>query len=432
MKRKIGVCWAMAILVGLIFAGSLFTFQTVVAAEKPVLRVWFFKSFYAARNEAYMAQVQEFAKQKGIDVDVYFFTDAEYKIKLTSAVMAGAPPDVSEMLHEGPPRFHGMGELADITEVAKEVDKDLGIFPMFLAGVKYDGKFWALPKCHHPHVWFVRTDILKEAGAKEPETWQEVYEAAVKIRDKVKGIFPIGATFNRSTDGDSLAMTLLYSHGGSLCKSDGKTVAFDSPNTLAAVKMMEKMMEPGLQPPGVMAWTDPHNNEAWVAGKIAMTLNSVTIYMKLKQDKNPILENTKMLAMPAGPAGRATLANTLYLGVFKKGKNPELGKELIRYLMKPENQFAWMEASEGQASPISRKGVEHKFSWYIPAYENAQKGAEIAKNHGYPGPVTRAAVEVSAQWVLPDMAAQVIVGKVPPKKAIEEATKTIKEIYSKF
>ncbi len=48
---------------------------------------------------------------------------------------------------------------------------------------------------------------------------------------------------------------------------------------------------------------------------------------------------------------------------------------------------------------------------------------------GYPGPLTAAAVEVQAQYMLCDMAGRVVSGGLSPEAALKEAHKRVEEIH---
>jgi len=48
---------------------------------------------------------------------------------------------------------------------------------------------------------------------------------------------------------------------------------------------------------------------------------------------------------------------------------------------------------------------------------------------GYPGPITPAAIEVQAQYILCDMAGRVVVGGLSPEAALKEAHKRIEDVY---
>ncbi len=48
---------------------------------------------------------------------------------------------------------------------------------------------------------------------------------------------------------------------------------------------------------------------------------------------------------------------------------------------------------------------------------------------GYPGPLTLAAAEVQAQNVLTEMAARVVIGRLSPETALNEAHQRVEEIH---
>ena len=53
-------------------------------------------------------------------------------------------------------------------------------------------------------------------------------------------------------------------------------------------------------PPGVNSWTDPSNNEAYLAGKIFFTNNAGTMFAKAVFDKNPVKDDTYLMLPPKG------------------------------------------------------------------------------------------------------------------------------------
>ena len=57
---------------------------------------------------------------------------------------------------------------------------------------------------------------------------------------------------------------------------------------------------------------------------------------------------------------------------------------------------------------------------------------KLGRPVGWPGPTTPAAAEVISSNVLTDMLTRVIVDKVTPEKAVDEANQRIKEIYDRL
>ena len=78
-------------------------------------------------------------------------------------------------------------------------------------------------------------------------------------------------------DGRSTNYPVLWAFGGKEFEADGKTVALNSPQTLKAVEWYTEMYK--VMDPGVTAWLDPDNNQAFLAGKVSATVNVNTIYL---------------------------------------------------------------------------------------------------------------------------------------------------------
>ena len=70
--------------------------------------------------------------------------------------------------------------------------------------------------------------------------------------------------------------------------------------------------------------------------------------------------------------------------------------------------------------------------WNTPNGKTIVETVKIGHPVGWPGPTTPAAAEVVSSNVLTDMVTQVIVDKVTPEAAVDEANKRIKEIYDRL
>ena len=58
-------------------------------------------------------------------------------------------------------------------------------------------------------------------------------------------------------------------------------------------------------PPGVNGWTDTSNNEAWLAGTLGFTNNAYTLYAQSFATKNPVYDQTAIVAGIRRPRHRA-------------------------------------------------------------------------------------------------------------------------------
>ncbi len=109
-------------------------------------------------------------------------------------------------------------------------------------------------------------------------------------------------------------------------------MTFNSPETVAAITFLADIHTnakyKNALPPGVEGWTDPSNNEAWLAGTIGFTQNAYTLYAKSLADKNPVYDNTAILPGVLGPGTDQIISvpSYFYFTLFKNGKNPESGE----------------------------------------------------------------------------------------------------------
>jgi 2-dehydropantoate 2-reductase len=141
-------------------------------------------------------------------------------------------------------------------------------------------------------------------GVKLPKLYDpDVVEMAKKCQDPSKDIWGFGQTLNRSDDGNGYMNNILLDYGGGVWDKDGKPAlgtSFLKQNLAALQFSVDTIQKHKIQPPGVMSWTDVHNNEAFIAGKLVSTNNGASLYYGLVSKKNPIAEKTLVIQTPGG------------------------------------------------------------------------------------------------------------------------------------
>jgi ABC-type glycerol-3-phosphate transport system substrate-binding protein len=78
---------------------------------------------------------------------------------------------------------------------------------------------------------------------------------------------------------------------------------------------------------------------------------------------------------------------------------------------------------------VYMKRVEHPYWKSDPNFPGMLQNVLRGTWPGYPGPITPAAIEVQAQYILCDMAGRVVVGGLSPEAALKEAHKRVEDIY---
>jgi multiple sugar transport system substrate-binding protein len=402
------------------------------AQSKTKLRVWLFKTYVTACNDILARHVETWAKERNVEVEFDWATFGDREQKFVAAIEAGNPPDVAEMNYQGPMRYRPA--LRDISKLAKEIaDARGGLFPFAERVVQFQGQYYGVAHQGFGGGLHIRKDILAEKGLKMPRVYDpDVIEVARKCQDPSKELWGFGQTLNRSDDGNGFMQNILWDYGGSAWDKDGKPALATThlKQNMAALQFaVDTIQKHKIQPPGVMGWTDVHNNEAFMAGKLVCTNNGASLYYAMGVKKHPLFEKTQVILTPGGPAGSFVFTGAYNWGIFKASKYAELCEDMIRWVEDEKRFEEFMKASLGQAGPVYKSRAEHPYWKTDPNFEGMKDNVLRSVWPGYPGPITPAAIEVQAQYILCDMAGRVVVAGLSPEAALKEAHKRVEDIY---
>jgi multiple sugar transport system substrate-binding protein len=402
------------------------------AQTGPTLRVWLFKSFVTDGNEILARQVEAWAKERKVQVEMDWASFRDREQKFVAGIEAGNPPDVAEMNYQGPMRYRPA--LRDVTALAKDIAAARGgLLPYAERVVSLGGQYYGVARLAFPGGLFVRKDLLDAKGLKMPKVYDpDVVEMAKKCQDPSQDLWGFGQTLNRSDDGNGFMQSILWDYGGSAWDKDGKPALATTylKQNLEALKFaVDTIQKHKIQPPGVMGWTDVNNNEAYMAGKLVSTNNGASLYYAMVAKKHPLAAKTQVALTPGGPAGSFVAAGAYNWGIFKASKHAELSEDLIRWVEDETRFEEYMKASIGQAGAVYKKRAEHPYWKTDPNFDGMLQNILRSVWPGYPGPITPAAIEVQAQYILCDMAGRVVVGGLSPEAALKEAHKRVEDVH---
>jgi ABC-type glycerol-3-phosphate transport system substrate-binding protein len=402
------------------------------AQSKTKLRVWLFKSYVTACNDILAKHVEAWALERRVDVEFDWATFGDREQKFVAAIEAGNPPDVAEMNYQGPMRYRPA--LRDVTKLAKEIaDARGGLLPYAERVVQFQGQYFGVAHQAFGNGLHIRKDLVAEKGLKMPKLYDpDVIDIAKKCQDPAKELWGFGQTLNRSDDGNGFMQNILWDYGGGAWDKDGKPALATSnlKANLAALQFsVDTIQTHKIQPPGVMGWTDVHNNEAFMAGKLVCTNNGASLYYAMGSKKHPLFAKTQVILTPGGPAGSFIATGAYNWGIFKATKHADLAEDMIRWVEDEKRFEEFMKVSLGQAGPVYKVRAEHPYWKTDPNFEGMKDNILRSVWPGYPGPITPAAIEVQAQYILCDMAGRVVVGGLAPEAALKEAHKRVEDIY---
>ncbi len=361
-----------------------------------------------AENRLLQQIVDTFNKANTGKIAVKLNQVPDYDTTLAKDLASGNPPDVFYVDEFRLKDLVQAGALAPIGDKMTNVDD---FYPSLKAAFTYNGTFYCAPKDFSTLGLEINTDMFDKAGLKAPTTWDELSAAAKALTTKdVTGI-ALPADMARY-------LAFIYQAGGALTDDAFTKSTVNSPEVLTAIKYYTGLYTSGYgKTPADLGAGWP--GEAFAKGKVAMAIEGNWIVPFLK-DNAPNLKY-KVVELPAGPKGKATLAFTVCYGVAANGKNMESAVTLANYLTGPDGMKAWTDL--GLAMP-TRKSLRDGWLQKFPDLQAFLAGADYARKWQFVPGWNAVKDKADAQ------VQNIFGGQQTPEDALTEIEKTETEILS--
>jgi multiple sugar transport system substrate-binding protein len=336
-------------------------------------------------------------------------------------------------------------QVVPVTDIVQEVSKKLGPMSRVARKSTYNPKtkqFYGFPDDYAPDPVQYRRSYLQEAGV-SLNSWESLRQGAPKL--KAIG-HPVGLGMSNEIDSNMLLTSLLYCYGGFIQNEENRIVIGQGAprrGAIQALTVMRDIYRRGMSDE-VFAWTAASNNQAFLAGRLSVALNAISIARSAELSGNtPLSDDTWLASIPRGPHMR--MGNEHVMGVFviwKFAKNKEAAKKyLIDQQLGYREHFirsgfynfpAWTGAIKGGFKEIRRLSAQdtHKpRGKYTVLTTIAEK---YTTNPGHPGNTTPVIDEIFNTFLIPQMFAEVAQGKSTPAEAVSDFARKAQGIYRKW
>jgi len=303
------------------------------------------------------------------NIQVFYTPDPEnYQERVLADFQAGTAPDVFQGCCTHFPAWAQMEYTLDLSPYV-ETDLDQSIIDdwdeaQYQAFFTSDGKQFGLPKYHGALALYYNKDIFDEYGVAYPdETWDhDDYLDAMKLlthdNDGDGQIDLWGSMMNISWD---RVQVRVNAWGGHLVDPDDptrslmcETEAMEAMEWIRARMWDDRVMASALDVQGLSTRKE---DGSWA-------LKDILVGADFRIGVAPL---------PAGPAGRATLATTDGFGIYSGTKHPEEAWELVKFLISKDYGRAMAQANFLQPA---RASLVEDWAGFIRE-EFPQKAADI-------------------------------------------------------
>jgi len=399
--------------------------------------------YFAAVQDLFRENVVQFAADKGIELDISTANPeifGDFLAKMVAAVEAGNPPDLSYHVLSIP-QMYALDILEDMTDVVEQAISQYGAVVPRIAefNAKIDGKWWAVPFMSVTGAYFARRDVFEAKGidVNTLDTWDAMRDAALEVSDPDNQMWGWGFSINRSGDAHGLILGVIQGFGGSFTDETGLVVTFNSPETVAAVEWLSEIYTSDkykpMLPPGVESWTDTGNNEAYLAGTIALTTNQPSVYGAAKANNPELFANTAVLHAPKTLDGRLLEAGgSGWFTVFRGAQNKDVAKELILNMLDPNKLTPMVQVGGGLFLPAYESlwtddvlGTDPNFA----VFRDILLNEEIFYGRSHPAKPSALIDAIDAAGITSQMMANVVGGGMSAADAVKDAHDKIVLIF---
>lgn len=336
MKKYRRICAVlMAILLTAGLAAGCTKEERPVEVKREKVTLWYYWSqSYSKKELAYL--VDSFNRsQDRIEVTTQYVPDEDFKKRLALSMADGNMPDLALVDSSDFKYFHAMEPFVDLTD---EIDGIEEYLPAVKEACTIDGRMMGLPYGMNCTALFYNKEILKNSGEEVPETWDELYETAVRLSTDTHCGFAMPAL--QSEESVYSFLPLLWSMGGSVDQ-------LDSPQSREAFHFLRKLTQADAMSRQTINLTSGDLIRQFVEGNIAMMVNSTTMIDSVRAI-NPALEYGVTALPAAGDGTRISVLGGEVFGVTKGGHQEE-AIEFLKYISDKDRMEEYMERSSYMA-----------------------------------------------------------------------------------
>lgn len=352
MRTKKALCLAI----------SLSAVSAMPAFSAETLNVW---ARYGNNEKGTIeAMVAAFTNKTGIEVDL-FLANSDFETRLARSAASRKLPDVVLTDATSMGQMNEMGILAPIDRSV--IAGSDALYNVAWEGMRAtNGNYYGVPFSAQTFAVFVRKDWRENLGIEKPETWDDLYQLAKAFTendpnrsgkaDTYGYVMPLSTTRGYAS---WFMSDLIWQAGGQFLVTEdhGFKANLATPEVESALQFAQKMICDGYAQPAAITSTTGDATPVFNSGQAGIYRSGP--YHLNSFYNEPGKDNIEVIVPPAGPAGRASLAEgTAAYILMGNEHSKESAEKFLEFLISEEGQKMGMGVGiEGNSLPIVRLSV---------------------------------------------------------------------------
>lgn len=287
-----------------------------------------------------------------VEVTVEIQPWANRNEQLTTALAAGAGPDVGYLNDDFIPQHGGDGNLQDLGDTLGDDASDFT--ENSLTAMSIDGTLYAIPILGSAHTQLFNKKLFEEVGVTEyPTTWEGILELGPTFRDAGYFVTGYAGALEQTLNGSYFP--LLWQAGGEVLTEDQTAAAFNDEAGVEALSFIKTLYDGGFinQEEAVMP-TAPGEG-ALLEGKVAIMMNGDAVSVNSMIEK--LGEDAIEIGQPITHKKQVSYGTSAGYGVFTGAQDPDAAKAWVKYITGPEAMEKLLRAGGFLAPRKSLEGI---------------------------------------------------------------------------
>lgn len=282
-----------------------------------------------AENALDLTAIRAFeAAHPGVHVENEPVTNqAEYREKVITSIVSGAPPDVFLLDNIDVPAFVEAGVMLDLRPFASRAGIDLvAFYPAVLRIFARDSQVFAFPKGFSPLVYYYNRALFDAARLPYPRdnwTWEEFLHTAQALTRDLDGDGTIDQWGTAIIRPFYAWQAMIWSGGGDILSADGTRAsgALDSPASVAALDFLTSLAtrHKVAPPPNAFRAVTGNETRMFYSGRLALLPSGHWLIPNIRTQLSRGVLRLGVVSFPRAPD--AAVATPLFASAWAVPRN---------------------------------------------------------------------------------------------------------------
>ncbi len=233
--------------------------------------------------------------------------------------------------------------------------------------ITIDGKVMAVAFMANAQHLFYRKDVLEQVGVEPPKTYEELLDAAAKIREAGIMEYPVIGTYQAGWNLAEEFVNMYLGHGGEFFQPGSAQISINNEKGIATLEMMKSLTE--YMNPDFLTYDSNAVGAEWEAGNAALMNMWGSRAGPILDDEGatPEVRDNTVVAGPMTVAGGSIPATTLWWDGWTVAKN----------ISEEDAVATFIAMAHGTSPAILNDETKPLAVWMIEGYEPTPTSAGV-------------------------------------------------------